>query len=110
MAGTMSAEVNAKLLILNHISPKADYVNQDEESAQLSLIEKAKEGSKYFSEVIMAYDFMEVLVPWLGFGTANEQEETNVGERPEENLKSSWAKAGSVDAKKVLKDWFGSKV
>ena len=69
MAGQVSGQVNAKLLILNHISPKADYHDPNDGSTpQLTLIEKAKLASQGISEVIVAYDFMEVIVPWLGFG------------------------------------------
>ncbi len=104
MAGQVSGEINANLLILNHISPKADYFDQkDGTNSQLSLIQKAKAASKGISEVIVGYDFMEVLVPWLGFGNVEE---------PSGLMEMSTIKTNGdelVDAKKVVEAWFGTK-
>lgn len=121
MAGQVSGQVNAKVLILNHISPKADYQDSNDGStAQLNLIEKAKTASQGISEVVVAYDFMEVAVPWLGFkggrghssGEGEVEHETIVAtQEPTPNtprpLRSSQDEL--VDPKKVLNELFGPK-
>ena len=119
MAGQVSGQVNAKVLILNHISPKADYQDSNDGStAQLNLIEKAKTASQGISEVVVAYDFMEVAVPWLGFkgGSGHSsgeggQETIVATQEPTPNtpkpLRSS--KDELVDPKKVLNELFGPK-
>jgi hypothetical protein len=104
MAGKISGEVNAKLLILNHISPKADYLDQEDgNSAQLRLIKDAKEASNQISKVVVAYDFMELLVPWLGFGSLPEKEEEC------ESVATVSSRSASNEVNQVLKDWFGPK-
>ncbi len=72
MAGRVSGNVDAKLLILNHISSKSDRVENGGESNLLQLIRDAKTSSDGKSDVVVAYDFMELLVPWMGFGAPNE--------------------------------------
>jgi hypothetical protein len=113
MAGKISGEVNAKLLILNHISPKVDYLYQEDgDSAQLRLIKDAKEASNNLSKVLVAYDFMELPVPWLGFGSLPEEDEDegDNGAAVSSSRSASNAVDGQpADAKQVLQDWFGPK-
>jgi hypothetical protein len=61
MAGRQSAECQAKVLILNHISPKC-------ESNLPELVQEAYVGSNKQSSVLVSFDFMEVVIPWMGFG------------------------------------------
>jgi hypothetical protein len=62
MAGRRSAECNAKVLILNHLSPKC-------ESNLSGIVQDAYEGSNHQSSVVASFDFMEVVIPWMGFGS-----------------------------------------
>jgi ribonuclease Z len=62
MAGRNAEACNAKLLILNHISPKM-------ESDMPSVVREAYEACNQKLSVLMSFDFLEVLVPWMGFGT-----------------------------------------
>ena len=64
MAGRNAANCDAKLLILNHISPKMEMVLS-------GIVEEAYNASDKKLSVLMSFDFMEVLVPWVGFGTAS---------------------------------------
>jgi hypothetical protein len=57
----MSKACNADLLILNHISPKS-------ESDLSALVEEAYDASDHGSSVLVSFDFLEVVVPWMGFG------------------------------------------
>lgn len=109
MAGKISGEVNAKVLLLNHISPKADYLDQEDgHSAQLSLIQDAKDASNDISKVVVTYDFMELLVPWLGFGSRPEDAVESGAPTITRASKSALNTSEQpVDAKQVLKDWFG---
>jgi hypothetical protein len=61
MAGRNSAQCNAKLLILNHISPKLEHDLP-------GTARDAYEASGKACSVAVAFDFMEVTVPWMGFG------------------------------------------
>ena len=61
-AGRNAELCDAKLLILNHISPKM------ERDMPLAVREAYNAASRKVS-VLMSFDFLEVLVPWLGFGT-----------------------------------------
>jgi hypothetical protein len=94
MAGAVSRRVNAAVLILNHISSKFD---RDRGIGQLSLLEDAKQSSKGTSAVAIAYDFMEILVPWMGFRSVPEDEAS------ETNASSEGGKLN-----KAIKDWFGT--
>ena len=110
MAGKMSGEVNAQLLVLNHISPKADFLGDDDMSAQLSLIESAKEASNKVSEAIVAYDFMEIVVPWLGFGaTPADRGDEEEEETPRKHPQLGPKEGRSIDTKQLLSEWFGPK-
>jgi hypothetical protein len=61
MAGRRSAECQAKVLILNHLSPKC-------ESILPRVVQEAYQGSNQQSAVVASFDFMEVVVPRIGFG------------------------------------------
>ena len=107
MAGKISGEVNARLLVLNHIASKADFVVSD---GQLSLIKEAKVASEDKSDVLVAYDFMEIVVPWLGF-RSTEEESPSADACDSQTLndftKDRRSKNGLVDTKEVLTTWFG---
>lgn len=60
-AGKNAESCRAKLLILNHLSPKM-------ESDVASVVREAYEASNRKLSVLVSFDFLEVLVPWLGFG------------------------------------------
>jgi hypothetical protein len=109
MAGSMSGEVNAKLLVLNHISPKADYADL---GGQVSLIQDALEGSKGVSEVVLAHDFMEIVVPWLGFASTETDDDDVVRGKVSTSTTSSdetRSKDQLADTREVLQNWFGEK-
>ena len=61
-AGKNAERCDAKLLILNHINPKM------ERNMPLAVREAYDASSRKVS-VLMSFDFLEVLVPYLGFGT-----------------------------------------
>jgi len=63
MAGRNAEGCDAKLLILNHVSPKM-------ESNMPLLVREAYEGCSRKLSVLVSFDFLEVLVPWLGFGAS----------------------------------------
>ena len=67
MAGRNGANCDAKVLILNHISPKME----DDLSG---IVREAYNASGRTLSVLVSFDFMEVLVPWLGYGTVTETE------------------------------------
>ena len=71
MAGKFSGDVGAGLLVLNHISSKSDRSDGSGRSNQLRLIKDAKRSSEGKSEVIVAHDFMEILIPTGGFEDDN---------------------------------------
>ncbi len=62
-AGQNAVACHAKLLILNHISPKM-------ESDMASVVREAYAATGNSLSVLMSFDFLEVLVPWLGFANA----------------------------------------
>lgn len=106
MAGKISGEVNARLLVLNHIASKADFVVSD---GQLSLIKEAKVASNDKSDVLVAYDFMEIVVPWLGFHSTEESPSTEASDSQtlEDSTKDERSKDGLVDTREILMTWFG---
>jgi hypothetical protein len=110
MAGRISGEVNAKLLVLNHISPKADYVD---DGGLVSLVEDAHKGANGVSEVLLAHDFMEIVVPWLGFGgdttNATEDQDTNMTTTTTTSAEEQRSKGQTVDTRQVVQDWFREK-
>jgi hypothetical protein len=69
MAGRNGANCDAKVLILNHISPKM-------EDNLSGIVREAYNASGQKLSVLVSFDFMEVLVPWLGFGKATETSTT----------------------------------
>jgi hypothetical protein len=70
MAGRQSADCQAKVLILNHISPKC-------ESNLPELVQEAYVGSNKQSSVLVSFDFMEVVIPWMGFGNHDDDDADN---------------------------------
>ena len=100
----MSGEVNAKLLVLNHISPKADHADL---GGQLSLLQDAQEGSDGVSDVVLAYDFLEVVVPWLGFASKEDvaKEEASTASVEETRSKGQ----PRIDTRDILQNWFGER-
>ena len=63
MAGAVAKKINAAVLVLNHISPRFD----SNPGTLYGQVKHAKDRAGHKSSVIMAYDFLEILVPWLGF-------------------------------------------
>jgi ribonuclease Z len=63
MAGRVARDVNAKVLVLNHISAK---VHGSEEPSH-DLVKLAQTTNQGASEIIVAHDFMELYVPFKGF-------------------------------------------
>eukprot|EP00980_Cylindrotheca_fusiformis_P006148 scaffold1319_cov126-Cylindrotheca_fusiformis.AAC.37 len=105
MAGKVSGDVNASLLVLNHISSKSDRKDSTGNSFQLRLIDNARKSSGGKSDVIVAYDFMELLVPRLGFSKVDQQAEVS---------STSQVLHGAEDSEKtvvqsVVKEWFEKK-
>jgi hypothetical protein len=95
--------VDAKVLILNHISSKSDRNDVNGDSNQLQLIKDAKESSNGKSDVLVSYDFMELLVPWLGFGERIEVEEPS-----NPAAESARDENGqTVESRKIVKQFFG---
>jgi hypothetical protein len=101
MAGRISGDVNAPLLVLNHISSKSDRTDNLGQSNQLRLIEDARKGSKGKSEVVVAYDFMELLVPRMGFRKIDQEDEvpSNLQSTPDRD-------EGKAETRTVIKEWF----
>eukprot|EP00934_Nitzschia_sp_Nitz4_P008804 Nitzschia sp. Nitz4//scaffold359_size15291//8648//10527//NITZ4_008885-RA/size15291-snap-gene-0.12-mRNA-1//1//CDS//3329549024//8794//frame0 len=83
MAGERAQACNAAVLILNHISSKSDRVDENGESQQLDLIRRARGGSNHSSDVLVAYDFMELLLPWMGFSELGTSDTNNSNDRTE---------------------------
>jgi hypothetical protein len=100
MAGNMAAKVNARMLAMNHISAKADIVGEDGNSQIGDLVQGAQAAAGDKTRVLAAHDFMEVLVPWMGFG-----EDTEIQDGRE--TKAEKEENGAPDPKKVVKEWFG---
>ncbi|CAJ1936929.1 unnamed protein product, partial [Cylindrotheca closterium] len=83
MAGKVSGDAHAALLVLNHISSKSDRSDILGNSNQLKLIKDAKESSNGKSEVIVAFDFMELLVPRDGFRGGSLDDESRLHSKKE---------------------------
>lgn len=61
MAGSIARQVKAQVLVLNHISGGVG-------SSELhNLIREAEEANGGVSLIVPSYDFMELVVPRLGF-------------------------------------------
>lgn len=63
MAGRIAKEVNAKVLVLNHLSSKT---NHSHEIIDM-LVKGAEDGCDGVCPVVAAYDFMEIHIPREGF-------------------------------------------
>ena len=96
MAGRNSAACNAKLLILNHISPKLE--NDDLPGTA----HEAYEGSNKRSSVAVAFDFMEVVVPWMGFGSSHDTTEEEINDMGNESTRE-----GTAEVKTIIQKMFG---
>jgi ribonuclease BN (tRNA processing enzyme) len=66
MAGQIAKDVNAKVLVLNHISPK---VKEEHLARVVQLAERTatKSDGTASSAIVLAHDFMELAVPIKGF-------------------------------------------
>ena len=105
MAGRISGDTNASLLVLNHISSKSDRSDNEGNSNHLRLISDAKKSSKGKSDVLVAYDFMEILVPRMGFGTrSNEQSPQKLDS--DENNTSDLGDGKTIATTRTVKEWF----
>jgi len=108
MAGKVCGDTGSALLVLNHISSKSDRSDRLGKSNQLQLIKDAKKSSNGKHEVIIAHDFMELLVPWNGFQYDRPEDEPNSSTHQsrkdgEEDLtKTRTAVAGWFETKKTL--------
>lgn len=71
MAGHRSADCNAGLLVLNHISVKV-------EADLPEKVNEAYEASGRLAPVLAAYDFLEIMVPWMGFGNPSATSEGRI--------------------------------
>jgi len=94
MAGRNSGGCNAKLLVLNHISPKC-------EDDLPGIVREAYEASEKKSSVVASFDFMEVQVPRMGFGSHHE--DGNIDDDGESDI-SNLNEEDRPD-KPVLKEW-----
>lgn len=104
MAGKVSGDTDAAILVLNHISSKFDRNDGLGKSNQLRLMKDAKKSSEGKSEVVVAYDFMELLVPRDGFRTDSLEDEVLTPEKEQKVERASVEKAGETRTA-VLK-WF----
>jgi hypothetical protein len=98
MAGRNSAECKAKLLILNHISPKL-------ENDLPGTAREAYEASNQTSSVAVAFDFMEVVVPWMGFGSSNDKIEE--GEEEIDGVGNESTRDSTPEVKTIIQRLFG---
>ena len=62
MAGLVARDVNARVLVLNHLSPR---VRTETDVRQVE--EEAVAANNGVSRVVVAHDFMELLVPPHGY-------------------------------------------
>ena len=67
MAGVFADYVNAKVVALNHISPK------NKENAAIMIEEATKAIKGATTRVQLSYDFLELFVPRTGFPYATSQ-------------------------------------
>ena len=73
MAGRNGANCDAKVLVLNHISPKM-------EDNLSGLVHEAYNSSQQKLSVLVSFDFMELVIPWLGFGPRTATTRSTEGE------------------------------
>jgi hypothetical protein len=90
MAGRQSAECQAKVLILNHISPKC-------ESNLPELVQEAYVGSNKQSSVLVSFDFMEVVIPWMGFGNHDDADDDDEDTPQTDKIADRQKKEDSTD-------------
>jgi hypothetical protein len=84
---------------MNHISAKADIVGKDGKCQIGDLVQAAQTAAGKKTRVLAAHDFMELLVPWMGFGEGDEEQDgPETKEEKEED--------GAPDPKKVVREWF----
>lgn len=96
MAGRESGKVNAGVLILHHISPRFDGIDMTTGlSNHTKLINDATYASKNRSTTFVAYDFMELVVPWKGF--VEEKEKIEKEEATEKPIPSTTMSAGTTN-------------
>lgn len=74
MAGSVAKSVNAEVLVLNHISPSV--VSEDDNT---DVANRAEQTNKNASRVVVSHDFMELLVPRLGFDFSEEARKEDEG-------------------------------
>jgi hypothetical protein len=98
MAGRNSAECKAKFLILNHISPKL-------ENDLPGTAREAYEASNRTSSVAVAFDFMEVVVPWMGFGGSDDKIEE--GEEEIDGAGNESTRDDTPQVKSIIQKLFG---
>jgi ribonuclease BN (tRNA processing enzyme) len=108
MAGKISGDVNASLLLLNHISSKSDRADRTGKSNLIRLMDDARKTSKGKSEVLVAYDFMEVLVPRIGFGNKH-LENCSLSETIKSTANSKKEDRDNVETRAIVKNWFDHK-
>lgn len=103
MAGKASGDADVALLVLNHISSKSDRSDSLGKSNQLRLIKDAKASSNRKSEVIVAHDFMELLVPRDGFRGDHVEDESSCNN----NQKSQKEGEGDLnETRTAVMGWF----
>lgn len=105
MAGRISGDINASLLVLNHISSKSDRIDNEGNSNHLKLISDAKKSSKGKSDVLVSYDFMEILVPRMGYGTRSKEESYQKSDS-DGNTSSDLGDGKTADTTRTVKKWF----
>ena len=98
MAGKVAGKVGAKVLALNHISSRGDRNGSDHLS---ELVKDAQQAAGASTKVLLTNDFMELLVPWLGFGGPMQDE----GDRSDNTSSSNGSEKENVRG--VVKEWFG---
>lgn len=77
MAGAVAREVGAKCLVLNHISPK-----MKTKTTIIDMRNRAKEASGQACYVVVAHDFLQLLIPLNGFDPILEVDKSTL-ENPE---------------------------
>jgi len=88
-AGKNGANCDAKLLILNHISPKMEDILS-------RIVREAYNASGKQLSVLVSFDFMEVHVPWLGFGTTTVTRTTTATSEKDSTSSSSNSSSGDI--------------
>ena len=124
MAGRESGKVNASVLILHHISPRFDGIDPITGlTNHTKLIEDATAASSNKSTTFIAYDFMELVVPWKGFAKEeegegvvsektrsnnNDDEDDDDDNEDEKNIKKD-ENSSLADTSEAVRKWFSQK-